>query len=160
PPRAAVAPEAKANTSDPDSRILRDGINYVQGYNAQAAVGEGQIIIAAELVQDTNDRHQLTPMLTNTTETLAAIGHDQPIGVVLPGARSGAPRPPEPTHHRPHPPNHHPRPPPPPPPPPRRHPAPPPHERHPETDPPDPHNRRRPPPLRRPPRARRTRLRA
>ena len=78
-----VAPEAKANTSDPDSRILRDGIAYVQGYNAQAAVAEGQIIVAAELVQETNDRHQLTPMLAKTEETLAAIGHEEEIGVCL-----------------------------------------------------------------------------
>ena len=83
PPPAVVAAEAKANTSDPDSRILRDGIAYLQGYNAQAAVAEGQIIVAAELVQDANDRHQLTPMLAKTEETLAAIGHDEPIGVCL-----------------------------------------------------------------------------
>jgi transposase len=83
PAPAVVAPEAKANTSDPDSRILRDGIAYVQGYNAQAAVAEGQIIVAAELVQDTNDRHQLTPMLAKTEETLAAIGHEEEIGVCL-----------------------------------------------------------------------------
>ena len=83
PPPTVVAAEAKANTSDPDSRILRDGIAYVQGYNAQAAVAEGQIIVAAELVQDTNDRHQLTPMLAKTEETLAAIGHEQKIGVCL-----------------------------------------------------------------------------
>jgi len=83
PPSAVVAAEAKAKTSDPDSRILRDGIAYVQGYNAQAAVAEGQIIVAAELVQDTNDRHQLTPMLAKTEETLAAIGHDEQIGVCL-----------------------------------------------------------------------------
>lgn len=83
PPPAVVAAEAKANTSDPDSRILRDGIAYLQGYNAQAAVAEGQIIVAAELVQDTNDRHQLTPMLAKTQETLAAIGHEEEIGVCL-----------------------------------------------------------------------------
>lgn len=83
PPPSLVAPEAKANTSDPDSRILRDGIAYVQGYNAQAAVAEGQIIVAAELVRDANDRHQLTPMLTKTEQMLAAIGHDEEIGVCL-----------------------------------------------------------------------------
>ena len=83
PPPAVVAAEAKANTSDPESRILRDGIAYLQGYNAQAAVAEGQIIVAADVVQDTNDRHQLTPMLANTEEMLAAIGHEQEIGVCL-----------------------------------------------------------------------------
>ena len=38
--------EAKANTTDPDSRIMKTRQGYVQGYNAQAVVSEGQIIVA------------------------------------------------------------------------------------------------------------------
>ena len=46
-------------------------------------MGEGQIVLAAEVVRDTNDRHQLQPMLRKTEEALEAIGHRQPIGVCL-----------------------------------------------------------------------------
>ena len=42
-------PAGKINTTDPDSRLLKAaGIGYVQGYNAQAAVSEEQIVLAAE----------------------------------------------------------------------------------------------------------------
>jgi len=74
---------AKANATDPDSRIMKTRSGYVQGYNAQAAVTEEQIIVAAELVQEENDVQQLRPMLGKANENLAAIGSDQKIGVVL-----------------------------------------------------------------------------
>ena len=82
-PAGSVPAEAKANTTDPDSRLLRDGPRYLQGYNAQAAVGEGQIVLACDLVTETNDRHQLVPMLEATKETLAAVTDACEIGVVL-----------------------------------------------------------------------------
>jgi hypothetical protein len=62
-------PEAKAqrNFTDGDSRIMPDGANkgsFVQGYNAQAAVDStAQVIVAAELTQQSNDSGQLLPML-------------------------------------------------------------------------------------------------
>ena len=43
--------EAKANTTDPDSRIMKTRQEYVQGYNAQAVVSEEQIIVAVERKQ-------------------------------------------------------------------------------------------------------------
>jgi hypothetical protein len=45
-PDATVEPEAKANVTDPESRIMKTPAGYVQGYNAQAAVTEGQIVVA------------------------------------------------------------------------------------------------------------------
>lgn len=82
-PTGSVPADAKANATDPDSRTLRDGPRYLQGYNAQAAVGEGQIVLACELVAETNDRHQLVPMLDATKETLSAVTDADEIGVVL-----------------------------------------------------------------------------
>ena len=37
--------EAKANVTDPDSRVMKTR-QYVQGYNVQAVVSEDQIIVA------------------------------------------------------------------------------------------------------------------
>ena len=66
--------EAKANTTDPDSRIMKRRQGYVQGYNVQAVVSEDQIIVAVEVTQEANDVHQLLPMLERTKENLEAAG--------------------------------------------------------------------------------------
>lgn len=66
--------DAKANVTDPDSRIMKTRSGYVQGYNAQVVVTEDQIIVAAEVTQEENDVHQLHPMLTKAKENLAAAG--------------------------------------------------------------------------------------
>lgn len=39
--------EARCNTSDPDSRVMKTTGGWVQGYNGQALVSTGQIIVAA-----------------------------------------------------------------------------------------------------------------
>jgi transposase len=66
-PQQAV-PESKAqrNFTDADSRIMKDGAThgFVQAYNAQAVVdSQAQIIVAAALTQEANDKQQLVPML-------------------------------------------------------------------------------------------------
>ena len=64
-----AAPDAKAqrNFTDPDSRIMPDGAHkgsFVQAYNAQIAVDDDtQVIFAAEITQDANDKEQLAPMV-------------------------------------------------------------------------------------------------
>jgi len=67
PEQAKPEPKAQRNFTDPDSRIMVDGANkgsFLQAYNAQAAVdGEAQVIVAAEVTQETNDSHQLLPMI-------------------------------------------------------------------------------------------------
>jgi len=68
------AGEAKANTTDPDSRIMKTRQGYVQGYNAQAIVSEDQIIVAVGVTQEANDVQQLEPMLQAMGHTLAAAG--------------------------------------------------------------------------------------
>jgi transposase len=68
-------PEAKAqrNFTDPDSRIMMDGAtkSFTQAYNAQAAVdSHAQIIVAAALTQEANDKKQLLPMLEQVEQNL------------------------------------------------------------------------------------------
>jgi hypothetical protein len=57
------AEEAEANTTDPDSRIMKPRQGYVQGYNVQAIVSRDQIIVAVGATQEANDVQQLKPML-------------------------------------------------------------------------------------------------
>ncbi len=59
-----VVPEATINTSDPDSRLMHtQGRFGVQGYNAQTAVTDTQIIVAAEVTTDSPDFGHLEPMV-------------------------------------------------------------------------------------------------
>jgi transposase len=83
PRRPAPDPLAKANTTDPESRILKTRQGYLQGYNAQAAVSGNQIILAAELTQHENDVGQLHPMIAATEKALCDAGVSAPIGAVL-----------------------------------------------------------------------------
>ena len=76
-PKTEPKKETKANTTDPDSRIMKTRNGYVQGYNGQAAVTEEQIIIAAELTQEANDVKQLHPMIEKAQENLKAIGKNK-----------------------------------------------------------------------------------
>jgi len=75
PPRAAPAPKAQRNFTDPDSRIMKGGSSksFVQAYNAQAAVdGAEQVIVAAAVTQAANDKQQLVPLLTQVEPTCGA----------------------------------------------------------------------------------------
>jgi hypothetical protein len=54
---------------------MPDGANkgsFVQGYNAQIAVDSAsQVIVAAEVTQETNDKKQLLPMIAQIEKNLA-----------------------------------------------------------------------------------------
>jgi transposase len=69
-------PKAQRNFTDPESRIMPDGAHkgsFVQAYNAQIAVdGAAQIIVAAEVTQETNDKRQLAPMLEQVKQNLGS----------------------------------------------------------------------------------------
>ncbi len=73
----------KINTSDPDSRRLKAPQGYLQGYNAQSAVTDKQIVVAAEINAETADFGHLEPMLDATLGELEAAGvSDRPAAVV------------------------------------------------------------------------------
>ena len=62
----------KVNITDPDAKIMKhkDG-SLKPSYNCQVAVDEKeQIIVAADLVDEENDLHQIEPMIENVKETL------------------------------------------------------------------------------------------
>jgi transposase len=67
-------PEGKVNISDPDSKRLKAREGYVQGYNAQAVVDEGQIVLAAEITNLNVDWSQLDPMVTAAIAELERAG--------------------------------------------------------------------------------------
>ena len=59
-------PKAQENFTDADSQIMKDGAteSFVQEYNCQAVVdSQAQIIVAAAITQQTNDKQQLVAML-------------------------------------------------------------------------------------------------
>ena len=75
--------EPKANTTDPDSRIMKTQKGYVQGFNAQAAVTQDQIILACPLTQDANDIKQMEPVLSAVESNLVAVGVEEKVGTAL-----------------------------------------------------------------------------
>jgi len=58
-----AAPAGKINLTDPDSRLVKARDGWIQGYNAQAAVSESQIVLAAEVTIDSPDFGHLEPMI-------------------------------------------------------------------------------------------------
>jgi transposase len=84
PPDPAALESASINTTDPDSRLIaRRGRAPVQGYNAQAVATVGQIIVAADITQQSNDGMQLEPMVRQTIAGLQAAGANTTIETVL-----------------------------------------------------------------------------
>jgi hypothetical protein len=67
-------PAGKINLTDPDSRNVKTPRGWVQGYNAQAATNEQQIVIAAEVTIDSPDFGHLEPMVSATERELTAAG--------------------------------------------------------------------------------------
>jgi transposase len=77
-------PEGKINTTDHDSRIVKTaGQAARQGYNAQAAVNEDHIVIAAEVTVESPDFGHLEPMVKAATNELENIGVEESPEVVV-----------------------------------------------------------------------------
>jgi Transposase DDE domain len=83
PYRPPQLPAGTVNTTDPDSRLVKTlGRQAIQGYNAQAAVNEHQILVAAEVTVDSPDFGHLEPMVDATERELERAGAESP-GVVI-----------------------------------------------------------------------------
>lgn len=81
---AAPAPKpARVNLTDPTSRIMKTASGWVQGYNAQAAVNEHHLVLAAQVTQQVNDCRQLVPMMAATQAACAGAGVEGDIGLFL-----------------------------------------------------------------------------
>jgi transposase len=76
-------PQGEVNLTDPDARVMRAFRGYVQGYNAQAAVNESQIVLAAEVTVDTGDFSHLEPMITAVVRELQHAGIEETPGVAV-----------------------------------------------------------------------------
>jgi hypothetical protein len=75
--------ELRVNVTDPQSRIMKTADGWVQGYNAQAAVNEHGIVLAADVTQDGFDVHQCQPMMTMTAANAVSAGIREPVGTML-----------------------------------------------------------------------------
>ena len=87
PPRPftpSPVPEGVVNKTDHDSRMMRtEGQPTVQGYNAQAAVTRGQIIVAAEIAVESPDFGHLEPVVEAAVRELDQAGVTQRPETVL-----------------------------------------------------------------------------
>jgi hypothetical protein len=81
--RTARGHARKANVTDPDSRLMRSKGAWVQAYNAQAAVAEDGLVVAAAVSQEVTDAGLLLPMIDQAQRLTAAAGSDQRIGAVV-----------------------------------------------------------------------------
>jgi transposase len=73
----------QANTTDPDSRLLKVKGGYVQGYNAQAVATEDQFVIAAEATNHTFDAPVFGPLVTAAKQNLRAAGEHRRVRRVV-----------------------------------------------------------------------------
>lgn len=71
-----VKPRAQRNFTDADSRIMRDGATkaFEQAFNGQVAVDSAhQIIVAAGVTQECNDKQQVEPMVERMKANLGGV---------------------------------------------------------------------------------------
>ena len=78
-----ATPQGTINTTDLDSRNVKTPRGWVQGYNAQAATTENQIVIAAELITSSADFGQIAPTVDAARRELLAAGLDKAPRVVV-----------------------------------------------------------------------------
>lgn len=75
PEQAKPEPKAQYNFTDPESQIMKvSNKGWDQCLNAQVVVNEHQIIVAADVTDETNDKQQVQPMIEQTQQNVAGAG--------------------------------------------------------------------------------------
>jgi transposase len=75
PEQATPGPKAQYNFTDPESQIMKvANKGWDQCGNAEVAVDEHQIIVAADVTDEANDKRQVRPMVEQMQQNLAAAG--------------------------------------------------------------------------------------
>ncbi|MGH9668559.1 MAG: IS1182 family transposase [Terriglobales bacterium] len=76
-------PKAQRNFTDPESKIMKvSNKGFDQCGNAQIVVNEEQIILAADVTHQANDKQQVEPMVAEAQQNLAAAGVEEQIGAL------------------------------------------------------------------------------
>jgi transposase len=84
PADAVPEPKDQINFTDPESRIMKaSNKGWDQCGNAQAVANGDQIILAADVTDEANDKRQAVPMVDQARENLDAAGVKQAIGAAL-----------------------------------------------------------------------------
>jgi transposase len=68
----------KVNMTDPEARTMKGPRGWLWGFNAQAAVSEDGLIVAADVTQSPVDNNQFVPLVDQASNNLAAVGADNP----------------------------------------------------------------------------------
>jgi transposase len=75
PEQAKPEPKAQYNFTDPESKIMKvSNKGWDQCLNAEVVVNEHQIIVAADVTDETNDKKQVQPMIEQTQHNVAVAG--------------------------------------------------------------------------------------
>jgi transposase len=73
----------RVNVTDPDSKPVKTATGFIQGYTAQAAATEDQLIVAAEVITGGNERQRLEPMAQAAERELERAGVVKQPDVIL-----------------------------------------------------------------------------
>jgi transposase len=68
-----VQEKRKANATAPETRILKTRSGYVQGFNAQAACTDEQIVLATDVTDQENDQGLYHPMMEQAQENATVV---------------------------------------------------------------------------------------
>ena len=74
PLEVADKPAGRVNVTDPDSRPVKTPRGFIQGYSAQAAVTEDQIIVCADVTIGSPDQGLLEPLAAQLCAELEPVG--------------------------------------------------------------------------------------
>jgi transposase len=84
PADAVPEPKDQINFTDAESRIMKaSNKGWDQCGNAQAVANEHQIILAADVTDEANDKRQAVPMMDQARANLGAAGVEQALGAAL-----------------------------------------------------------------------------